>query len=45
MKIDTVWAPGPKAKHEIGRGQRGKELHDIPVDQLLEVLEKMLVST
>ena len=29
IKGDVIWALGPKAKHEIMRGQWGKELKDI----------------
>ena len=30
IKGDVVWALGPKAKHEIMRGQWGRELKDLP---------------
>ena len=35
IKGDVRWALGPKVKHEIMRGQWGKELKDINLQELL----------
>ena len=40
IKGDVIWALGPKAKHEIMRGQWGKELKDISLQELLKMFEK-----
>ena len=36
IKGDVTWALGPKAKHEIMRGQWGRELKDINLQVLLQ---------
>ena len=40
IKGDVIWASGPKAKHEIMRGQWGKELKDISLQELLKLFKK-----
>ena len=40
IKGDVIWALGPKAKHEIMRGQWGKELKDISLQELLKLFKK-----
>ena len=37
---DVIWALGPKAKHEIMRGQWGRELEDVNLPKLLTLLKK-----
>ena len=39
-KGDVIWALGPKAKHEIMRGQRGRELKDVNLPELLTLFKK-----
>ena len=41
IKGDVIWALGPKAKHEIMRGQWGRKLQD--VDLLLKLLKKTFI--
>ena len=40
IKGDVIWALGPKAKHEIMRGQWGKELKDIRLQDFLRIFKK-----
>ena len=40
-----IWALGPKAKHEIMRGQWGRELKDIPLQELLKLFKKTFLPT
>ena len=40
IKGDVIWALGPKAKHEIMRGQWGRELKDINLQELLKLFKK-----
>ena len=42
---DVIWALGPKAKHEITRGQWGKELRDISLQELLKLFKKTFLPT
>ena len=43
IKGDVIWALGPKAKHEIMRGQWGKELKDIDLPELLKFFKKTFI--
>ena len=45
IKGDVIWALGPKAKHEIMRGQWGKELKDISLQKLLRFFKKTFLPT
>ena len=45
IKGDVIWALGPKAKHEIMRGQWGKELKDISLQELLKLFKKTFLPT
>ena len=40
IKGDVIWALGPKAKHEIMRGQWGRELKDVKLPELLILFKK-----
>ena len=40
IKGDVIWALGPKAKHEIMRGQWGRELKDVDLQKLLKLFKK-----
>ena len=40
IKGDVIWALGPKAKHEIMRGQWGRELKDVRLPELLTLFKK-----
>ena len=40
IKGDVIWALGPKAKHEIMRGQWGRELQDANLPDLLTSFKK-----
>ena len=40
IKVDVIWALGPKAKHEIMRGQWGREIKDVKLPELLTLLKK-----
>ena len=40
IKGDVIWALGPKAKHEIMRGQWGRELKDVRLLELLTLFKK-----
>ena len=40
IKGDDIWALDPKAKHEIMRGQWGRELKDVNLPDLLTLFEK-----
>ena len=43
IKGDVIWALGPQAKHEIMRGQWGKELKDIDLPELLKLFNKTFI--
>ena len=43
IKGEVIWALGPKAKHEIMRGQWGKELKDIDLPELLKFFKKTFI--
>ena len=43
IKGDVIWALVPKAKHEIMRGQWGKELKDIDLPELLKLFKKTFI--
>ena len=45
IKGDVIRALGPKAKHEIMRGQWGKELKDISLQELLRLFKKTFLLT
>ena len=40
LKGDVIWALGPKTKHEIMRGQWGRELKDVNLPYLLTLFKK-----
>ena len=40
IKSDVIWALGPKAKHEIMRGQWGREIKDVKLPELLTLFKK-----
>ena len=40
IKGDVIWALGPKAKHEIMRGQWGRELKEVNLPELLTLFQK-----
>ena len=40
LKGDVIWALGQKAKHEIMRGQWGRELKDVIIQEILKLLKK-----
>ena len=40
IKGDVIWALGPKAKHEIMRGQWGRELKDVQLPEVLTLFKK-----
>ena len=40
IKGDVIWALGPKAKHEIMRGQWGRELKEVNLQKLLKLFKK-----
>ena len=40
IKGDVIWALGPKAKHEIMRGQWGRELKDVNLPEILTPFKK-----
>ena len=40
IKGDVIWALGPKAKHEIMRGQWGRELKEVNLPELLTLFKK-----
>ena len=40
IKGDVIWALGPKAKHEIMRGQCGRELKDVNLPEILTLFKK-----
>ena len=40
IKGDVIWSLGPKAKHEIMRGQWGRELKDVNSPELLILFKK-----
>ena len=42
IKGDVIWALGPKAKHEIMRGQWGRELKDVKLPELLTLFKRNL---
>ena len=43
IKGDVIWALGPKAKHEITRGQRGRELKDVEFSDLFKLFKKTFI--
>ena len=43
IKGDVIWALGPKAKHEIMRGQKGRELKDVDLSELLKLFKKTFI--
>ena len=43
IKGDVIWALGPKAKHEIFRGQWGRELKDVGLQELLKLFKKPFI--
>ena len=43
IKGDVFWALGPKAKHEIMRGQLGRELKDVDLSELLKLFKKTFI--
>ena len=43
MKGDVIWALGPKAKHEIMRGQWGRELKNVDLSELLKLFKKTFI--
>ena len=45
IKGDVIWALDPKAKNEIMRGQWGKELKDISLQELLRLFKKTFLTT
>ena len=40
IKGGVIWTLGPKAKHEIMRGQWGRELKDVNLPELLTLFKK-----
>ena len=40
IKGDVIWASGSKAKHEIMRGQWGRELKDVNLPEFLTLFKK-----
>ena len=45
IKGDVIWALGPKAKHEIMRGQWGRELKDNDIPELLRLFKKTFIPS
>ena len=43
IKGDVIWALGAKAKHEIKRGQWGRELKDVTLPDLLTLFKKIFL--
>ena len=43
IKGDVIWALGPKAKHEMLRGQWGRELKNVDLQKLLKLFKKTLI--
>ena len=43
IKGHAIWALGPKAKHEIMRGQWGRELKDVHLSELLKLFKKTFI--
>ena len=43
IKGDVIWALGPKAEHEIMRGQWGRELKDVDLSELLKLFKKTFI--
>ena len=43
IKGDVIWALDPKAKHEIMKGQWGRELKDVDLSQLLKLFKKTFI--
>ena len=43
IKGDVIWALGPKAKHETMRGQWGRKLKDVDLQEQLQRFEKTFV--
>ena len=44
IKADVIWALGPKTKHEIMRGQWGRELKEVGLQELLKLFKKTFIS-
>ena len=42
---DFFWALGPKAKHEVTRGQWGRELKDVNLQELKKMFQKTFIPT
>ena len=45
IKSDVIWALDPKAKHEIMKGQWGKELKDFSLQELLKLFKMTFLPT
>ena len=45
LKGDVIWALGPKAMHEIMRGQWGRELKDVNIQKLLKLFKKTFLPS
>ena len=43
IKGDVIWALGPKAKHEIMRGQWGRKLKDVDLSEILKLFKKTFI--
>ena len=43
IKGDVIWALGLKAKHEIMKGQWGRELKDVDLSELLKLFKKTFI--
>ena len=43
LKGDVIWALGPKAEHEIMRGQWGRKLKDVNIQELLKQYKKTIM--
>ena len=44
-KGDVIWALDTKARHEIMRGQWGRELKDVNLSELLKLIKKTFMPT
>ena len=45
IRGDVIWDLGPKAKHELMRGQWGEGLEDIGLQELLKLFKTTFLST
>ena len=45
IKGDVIWAMGPKAKNEIRRCQRGRELKDVNLQEMPKQFKKTFLLT